>query len=646
MEPLLIKHIVERAAACFPRRQIVARTAGEGRFAYTYADFYRRIQRAAHVLDGLGAGRGETVGVLGWNTHRHLEIDYATLCKGSIYLGLNFRLDVDALVYTCNLAEVRVLAVDPELLPLAEQLVAAGANTIRSFLLLSDNTAPATPLAPLFDYETELAKAPAEYAFPDDVDENATVCVSFTGGTTGRPKGCPYSNRFLVLRALTRQSAQSLGPYHGDDVLLVIPPMFHAHAFNLPMDGMIAGAKLVLPGVHPDGHAVARLIAQERVTRLMANPVLGKLVLAAAAEREHDLSSLRYVGFGGDIVPRDMAQRFLSMGVKLRCGGHGMAESLADHTAAFYGELAGADPDAAFTRMLDENSGLPIVGAQVRIVNADGAEVAADGVETGEIQLKGWHVIAEYFRDAANTKALFTADGWLRTGDVAVIDDDGYIRIADRLKDMIAVGGFKVYPSEVERVLYTHAAVKEALVLGIADARMGERPAAFVTLEEQENLRDAHGPLLLAPGAFDRWTAMTADELSGFRRAYWGRVEARMPRPAPGRVYLDKLPLNLALLPLLHLLFPGARILLLLRDPRLVAARLAVRGQVARVVDRAAVAPLACANAPTSATCAVALHAARSFGSRFSTGVAWPGWQPFAAREAERRRGTAVLRVM
>ena len=495
MEPLLVKHIVERAAACFPRQQIVARTAGEGRFAYTYADFYRRIQRTAHVLDGLGAGRGETVGVLGWNTHRHLEIDYATLCKGSIYLGLNFRLDVDALVYTCNLAEVRVLTGDPELLPLAEQLVATGANTLRSFPLLSDNPAPATTpantLAPLFDYETALAKAPADYAFPDDVDENATVCVSFTGGTTGRPKGCPYSNRFLVLRALTRQSAQSLGPYHGDDVLLVIPPMFHAHAFNLPMDGMIAGAKLVLPGVHPDGHAVARLIAQERVTRLMANPVLGKLVLAAAAEREHDLSSLRYVGFGGDIVPRDMAQRFLSMGVKLRCGGHGMAESLADHTAAFYGELAGADPDAAFTRMLDENSGLPIVGAQVRVVGADGAEVAADGVETGEIQLKGWHVIAEYFRDTANTKALFTADGWLRTGDIGVRFADSSIAFVGRSKDMIKSGGEWIPSLTLEHALSEHPTVAEVCVIGVPHATYGERPLALLTARPGQTLDPA-----------------------------------------------------------------------------------------------------------------------------------------------------------
>ncbi len=482
MEPLLVKHIVERAAACFPQREIVARSAGEERFAYTYADFHRRLQRAAHVLDRLGAGRGETVGVLGWNTHRHLEIDYAAICKGSIYLGLNFRLDVDALVYTCNLAQVRVLAVDPELLALAERLIAAGADTIRSFLWLGDGPPPATTRAPLIDYETELAKAPAGYAFPDDVDENATVCVSFTGGTTGRPKGCPYSNRFLVLRALTRQSAQSLGPYRGDDVLLVIPPMFHAHAFNLPMDGMIAGAKLVLPGVHPDGHAVARLIAQERVTRLMANPVLGKLVLAAAAEREHDLSSLRYVGFGGDIVPRDMAQRFLAMGVKLRCGGHGMAESLADHTAAFYGELAGADPQAAFTRMLDENSGLPIVGAQVRVVREDGTPVAADGVETGEIQLKGWHVIGEYFRDQANTQALFTADGWLRTGDVGVRFADASIAFVGRSKDMIKSGGEWIPSLTLEHALSEHPAVAEVCVIGVPHATYGERPLALVTV--------------------------------------------------------------------------------------------------------------------------------------------------------------------
>ncbi|WP_372723285.1 AMP-binding protein [Immundisolibacter sp.] len=492
MEPLLVKHIVERAAVCFPQREIVARGANDTRFVYSYAAFYGRLQRAAHLLDRLGASRGQTVGVLGWNTHRHLELDYAAICKGAIYLGLNFRLDVEALVYTCNLAQVRVLAVDPELLPLAEALVAAGANTIGAFVLLGDDTElPRTALAPLHRYEELLAQAPPEYAFPDDIDENATVCVSFTGGTTGRPKGCPYSNRFLVLRALTRQSAQSLGPYRGDDVLLVIPPMFHAHAFNLPMDGMIAGAKLVLPGVHPDGHVVARLIADERVTRLMANPVLGKLVLAAAAERDHDLSSLRYVGFGGDIVPRDMAQRFLAMGVKLRCGGHGMAESLADHTAAFYEELAGADPASAFARMLDENSGLPIVGAQVRIIREDGAAVAADGVETGEIQLKGWHVIAEYFRDAANTEALFTSDGWLRTGDVGVRFADSSIAFVGRTKDMIKSGGEWIPALTLEHALSEHPAVAEACVIGVPHPTYGERPLALVTARPNQSLDPA-----------------------------------------------------------------------------------------------------------------------------------------------------------
>jgi fatty-acyl-CoA synthase len=209
--------------------------------------------------------------------------------------------------------------------------------------------------------------------------------------------------------------------------------------------------------------------------------VLGKLVLAAAAEREHDLSSLRYVGFGGDIVPRDMAQRFLAMGVKLRCGGHGMAESLADHTAAFYGELAGADPHAAFTRMLDENSGLPIVGAQVRVVREDGTAVAADGVETGEIQLKGWHVISEYFRDAANTRALFTADGWLRTGDVGVRFADASIAFVGRSKDMIKSGGEWIPSLTLEHALSEHPAVAELCVIGVPHATYGERPLALFT---------------------------------------------------------------------------------------------------------------------------------------------------------------------
>ena len=486
MESLLVKHVVERAATIFPNREIVARTANDERHRYTFADFYDRIRRLAAAIEELGAGRGDGVGVLGWNTWQHLEIDYAAVCKGSVYQGLNFRLGLDALVYMSNLANNRILFVEESFVPLAEQMVAQGANTFDAFVLVSNSrTPPETTLAPLYRYEDLLTGRVADdYEFPEDIDENDIVAVCFTGGTTGRPKGCPYSNRFLVLRALTRQSSQSMGPYNGRDVFFITPPMFHAHAFNLPMDAFIVGAKMVIPGPHPDGHVFASMIQEEKVTRFLANPVMGKMLLQAEDEGNYDLSSIRHTGFGGDIVPHEMAQRFMAMGEVFRSGGHGMAESLADHTAAFFEEMPEYSPEAAF-ELMQNNAGLPLVGCWTRIMRDDGTLAPQDGVTLGEMQLKGWHIIPEYFRDPENTAQLFTADGWLRTGDMGVHNPDGSYAFVTRSKDMIKSGGEWIPSLTLEHAVTDHPAVREACVIGAPHPTFGERPIAVVTLKDE-----------------------------------------------------------------------------------------------------------------------------------------------------------------
>ena len=491
MESLLVKHVVERAATIFPNREIVARSANDGRHRYTFADFYDRIRRLGGAIESLGAGPGDGVGTLGWNTYQHMEIDYAAVCKGSIYQGLNFRLGLDALVYMNNLANNKVLFVEESFLPLAEQLVKAGANTIKAFVLVSESdNRPESSLSPLYHYENLIAESAGDYQFPDDIDENDTVAVCFTGGTTGRPKGCPYSNRFLVLRALTRQSSQSMGPYSGRDVFFITPPMFHAHAFNLPMDAFIAGAKMVIPGPHPDGHVFAQLIQEEKVTRFLANPVMGKMLLQAEDEGDYDLSSIKHSGFGGDIVPHEMAERFLGMAGRFRSGGHGMAESLADHTAAFFDEMPEYTPEAAF-ELMQNNAGLPLVGCWTRVMGDDGKQCPQDGQSMGELQLKGWHIIPEYFRDPDNNAALFTSDGWLRTGDVGVHNPDNSFTFRTRSKDMIKSGGEWIPSLALEHALTDHDAVGEACVVGAPHAEFGERPIAIVTLAEDGPITDA-----------------------------------------------------------------------------------------------------------------------------------------------------------
>ena len=481
MDALLVKNIVERAALIYPNREIAIRQADNSLFRYSYADFYSRIQKLANVLDRLDVKRGQAVGVFAWNTQQHLELDYATICKGSIYHPSNFRLELEAVVYKMNLVEDQVLFLEEEFIPLAEQAVAAGANTVKAFVIMNQSgELPDTSLAPLYSYEALMADASDQYSFPDDIDENDTVCVAVTGGTTGMPKGVPYSNRFLSLRALTRMSPQTMGPFYGEDVLLMAPPMFHAHGFNIPLDAFIAGAKLVVCGPHPDGHTFASLIDAEGITHFAANPIMGKMLMRALKEREYDISHLKTMMVGGDLTTRELADWFRERDVDVRCGGWGMTETLAENSFPFYQTMHGYSADDAYERMMSLNGGLPIVGLRMRVIRDDGSDVAADGLEQGEIIASGLHVISEYYRDPVNSKALFTADGWLRSGDIGVRHPDATVSFVSRSKDIIKSGGEWIPALTLENVLTSHPQVLEACVIGVPHEKFGERPLALI----------------------------------------------------------------------------------------------------------------------------------------------------------------------
>ncbi len=481
MDPLLIKNIVERAALVYPAREIAVRQADDSFIRFSFAEFYQRIQKLANVLDRLDVGRGQAVGVFAWNSREHLELDYATICKGSIYHPSNFRLEVEAIVYKMNLVEDQVLFLEEEFLPLAEQVVAAGASTVKAFVLMDGTGAlPETCLEPLYRYEELMAQADDHYHFPDDINENDTICVAVTGGTTGMPKGVPYSNRFLFLRALTRMSPQTMGPFFGSDALLLAPPMFHAHGFNIALDAFIAGAKLVVCGPHPDGHTFAKLIEQEGLTHFAANPIMGKMLMRALREHEYDISSLKTMMVGGDLTTRELADWFRQRGVDVRCGGWGMTETLAENSFPFYQTMHGYSSDEAYERMMALNGGLPIVGLRMRVIRDDGTDVEADGEEQGEIIASGLHVISEYYRDPVNSRELFTSDGWLRSGDIGVRHPDNTVSFVSRSKDMIKSGGEWIPALTLENLLTSHDQVLEACVIGVPHPQFGERPLALI----------------------------------------------------------------------------------------------------------------------------------------------------------------------
>ncbi len=477
--PLTIGMILRHGATVYGGSE-VATFEGDGSRRATFAEVAARAERLAAALRRLGIEDGDRVGTFQWNTQEHLEAYFAIPTMGAVLHTLNIRLFPEQLTYVVNHAEDRVVIVDDSIVPLLAK-VAPDLKTVEHFVVVGEGDASAladaAAGADVLRYDDLLAGETGGFEWPD-VDEHAAAAMCYTSGTTGNPKGVVYSQRSTVLHSMGVNAASAIGLTERDRVLPVVP-MFHANAWGLPYAAWFAGAGFVMPARFLQAEPLAKLIEAERPTIAGAVPSIWSDLLRYAGEHPVDLSSFRLVICGGSAVPRSLIERFQQdHGVHI-VQGWGMTET--SPLAAVAHTPLGVEPGTAEEMDWRERAGRVMCGVELRIVDDAGTPLPWDGEAVGEIEVRGPWVTRAYYRDPSVDKF---DDGWLRTGDVGSITENGFIQISDRAKDVIKSGGEWISSVELENLLMGHPAVVEAAVIGVPDPRWDERPLACVVCDE------------------------------------------------------------------------------------------------------------------------------------------------------------------
>lgn len=473
---LLIKQMFNAPIYCDPNQEIVYR--GEKRFSY--AEFKKRVHKLAHMLSALGIKQGDTVAVMDYDSHRYLECYFAVPMIGAILHTINIRLSPEQILYTIDHAEDDVLLVHSDFIPILEQI--RGRMDVDKIVLLSeDSSMPQTTLSLVGEYEALLEKNDEVYPFPD-FDENTRATTFYTTGTTGMPKGVYFTHRQLVLHTLGTLATLGSSPaqnFKQYDVYMPITPMFHVHAWGLPYVATMLGVKQVYPGRYvPD--LLLELIAKEKVTFSHCVPTIMHMLFNSPKINEVDLKGWKVI-IGGAALPKAMCQEALRRGIDMFTG-YGMSETCPILTLAQLTPEMLALDDVAQSEIRSK-TGRPMGLVEIEIMDEKMQALPHDGQSTGEIVVRAPWLTEGYFKDQKNSEILWQG-GYLHTGDMAHRDEKGYIKITDRLKDIIKVGGEWVSSLEIEDIINQHPSVKEVAVIGISDEKWGERPLALVVVDE------------------------------------------------------------------------------------------------------------------------------------------------------------------
>jgi fatty-acyl-CoA synthase len=470
--------LIRHAARTHPEQRIVFRRSDGEWDSYSYAESYGRIARSANALAALGVGPGDVVGVLDWNSRRHFELYWSIPGTGAVMLQLNLRLTPQNLLYVLEHSGATVVLVDETLLPLAETL-AASAKGVKQWVVMADRPLAemATELPDSVDYEHLLLNSGDQFDWPV-IDETSTYSACYTTGTTGDPKGVYYSHRGIYLHTLTLATALRVGSH---DCTMLTTPMFHAQSWGLPQLAVYAATKIVLPGRYTvdDVGVIADAMTRERVTVTNGAPTILRPMLdhfEAQPERP-DLHATRIL-CGSTEPPITLMQDYYACTGAEIVHAYGATETT-PLVALNYGikpSLGSLVEDSRWD--LKRSQGLPVAGVDIRIVDEDGNDLPHDGVSQGEILLRGpWIIEAYHHLDDQEDRFL---DGYWRTGDVGRIDKNGYLKLTDRLKDVIKSGGEWISSIDMENAIVAHPDIADAAVIGVPDPQWQERPLALV----------------------------------------------------------------------------------------------------------------------------------------------------------------------
>jgi acyl-CoA synthetase (AMP-forming)/AMP-acid ligase II len=503
------------ASAICPERDCIV---FEGK-RWTYAQLNERVNQLANVLASMGVEKGDRVGILHVNCNQYLEAYFATTKLGSIFVPLNFRAKADELSYMISNAEAKVLFVGSRYLDVVDTMLPQ-LSTIRQCISIDSRNE-----GKLY-YEDLFREASSEELMTEIGDEDVTILV-YTAGTTGRPKGVPLRHNAFVSYVL--DNVEPASPDIEERNLLTVP-LYHVAGIQAMLAAIYGGRTLVMMRQF-EVKEWLEMIQREKATRAMLVPTMLKRVIDDPDFNRYDLKSLKVVTYGAAPMPFEVISKAIRALPWVRfINAFGQTETASTITTLGPEDhiLEGTEEERGKKlKRLTSSIGRPLPDIEVKIVDEDGK--ALGPLEVGEILARGSRIMSGYWRDEQKTKQVITSDGWLRTGDMGWMDEEGYIYLAGRGDDMIIRGGENISPEEVENVLHSHPKVEEAAVIGVSDPEWGQEPRAIVVLKEGET------------ATAEEIMEYCRSRLSGFKRPRSVVFLDSLPRNPMGKVLRKKL---------------------------------------------------------------------------------------------------------
>jgi len=513
--PLLIKRILADSLKFEPTHEIHYRDL----FKMNYFELNKRVRRMANVLDALGLHGGQTVGFVDYDSHRFFENFFATPMTGNVLHTINWRLAEQQILYTINHAEDDLLVIEEDFLPLIDSIW-AGVKTVKQIIVctdkgttleaLKDKVSPEMAARIVGEYEALTGAASEEYDFPD-FDENAMATTFYTTGTTGNPKGVYFSHRQLVIHTLIDGMMYGgvldnvFSNFNSSATFLGLTPFFHVHGWGFPYYATMIGATQVYAGRFSIDY-FADLFAKHEPTITTGVPSILQMILSSPLTKDFDFSKMKMLIGGSALLPK-LAKKAYERGIDV-LSGYGMSEAAPMISSSYLGPAKAAAMDIDKQVGYRVIAGKPVFLMDMKIVDAAGNDLPKDGNEVGEVVVRAPWLTQGYYNEPEKSEALWS-NGWMHTGDLASIDSEGFVRIADRLKDVIKTGGEWGSSTDLERLICQHPAVSDIAVVGLPDEKWGERPHAMIAKSGQEELSVGDIKVFLQPyienGTINKW---------------------------------------------------------------------------------------------------------------------------------------------